>query len=172
MSRNAFIALVFSVVTFPICPARAAVDPNGLRWAIWPSAGDGTFEQRLGIQWGILEGYIAPRYDKALAAAGDISTDIRFYGCVSAIDAALATHLLDPTQPLPPGNLYGGLFGGTQYRGGAFAAGLCAGGRLALAEAKNWKLETTAEIQKPWCNLAGKDCGAVAMTGVCFSLQF
>lgn len=112
------------------CATVQGADPNGLHFSFWPTAGDSVAEVRLGAQWGLLELYGAPRYDKTLPETSGLVTDVRAYGIYNAVSAEVIANMLGDEVELPDGAAYAGIYGGCAFHEEKLEAGWLAGARI------------------------------------------
>lgn len=146
--------------------AQAAVDFNDLHFSVWPMAGDGSAEVRLGGQYRSFEVYIAPRYDEQQKdTENDFLTTIRAYGFYNALNADMVAYLLDDSMPLPQGVLYGGFFGGYAIDGGTMEFGWAVGGRVELFQDEALKIDACVEYQKKWTNISRYAANEYSVSG-------
>lgn len=147
---------------------RPGIDPN---LAVGVMAGDNTAELRVGIQWGILEGYVAPRYDKTLASEGDIATDLRLYGIVNAVNPEIVTKLFGQETPIPAGTVYPGAFIGWKFQDGQTEAGWLIGGRIKIERLDVLGLkdaELRTEYQRLWQTFRDDSDRYAVIAGPCW----
>jgi hypothetical protein len=135
--------------------ARAA-DPN---WVGALMYGDTTVEARVGVQYGPLEGYIAPRYGRDAVDDDDV-LGVRLYGIYNVITADTVANWLGKEEELPEGSGYAGAFGGYKFKGDQAEYGWLAGVRItppdgepltAIFRAIGLNVESwQVEYQRPW----------------------
>lgn len=167
MKAQTFWSLIFLLVVLGFGPSASAGwlppmypnDPNGvgLNGIVAVMGADQVAEVRLGLQYGPLEGYVAPRYDTSINAAHDVLTDLRLYAIYNAIDAAMVANWLNGSVTLPDGAAYAGLYVGWEFDHGDIETGYLLGVRIEIDDSGSVQLSLCPEYQYSWQTWRGDD---------------
>lgn len=107
-----------------------ASDDTGVSLTTWTMGSGEQAELRVGVAKGNVEAALAFLYRDPADIGIDDSFGLRGYAFYSVVDADMIATWLDKEIKLPPGELYLGTFGGTEFDNAETEGGLLVGGML------------------------------------------